>query len=98
MRWVRGKGKELAARWASLWTGGKRLGASLSQRIDYILRDASCLNYLRIPSMPRLTRLRGAYKSNEIAVKGEAMYREGLVKDWVKPRGASGPKQTHGGG
>ena len=49
-------------------------------------------------SMPRLTRLRGAYKSNEIAVKGEAMYREGLVKDWVKPRGASGPKQTHGGG
>ena len=22
---VRGKGKELAARWASLWTGGKRL-------------------------------------------------------------------------
>ena len=46
---LRGKGKELAARWASLWTGGKRLGASLSQRIDYILRDASCLNYLRIP-------------------------------------------------
>ena len=47
---LRGKGKELAARWASLWTGGKRLGASLSQRIDYILRDASCLNYLRIPT------------------------------------------------
>ena len=50
VRWVRGKGKELAARWASLWTGGKRLGASLSQHIDYILRDASCLDYLRIPN------------------------------------------------
>ena len=47
--------------------------------------------------MPRLTRLRGVYRSNEIAVKGEAMYREGLVKDWAKPGGASGPKQTRGG-
>ena len=38
-------------------------------------------------SMPKLTRLRGMYRSNEIAVKGEAMYREGLVKDWAKPGG-----------
>ena len=42
--------------------------------------------------MPRLTCLRGAYKSNDIAVKGEAMYREGLVKDWVKPRGGFRPE------
>ena len=26
---VRGKGKELAARWASLWTGGKRLASKI---------------------------------------------------------------------
>ena len=26
------------------------------------------------------------------------MYREALVKDWAKPGGAPGPKQTHGGG
>ena len=40
---MRGKGEELAARWASPWTGGKRLGALLSQCVD------SCLGYLRIP-------------------------------------------------
>ena len=48
--------------------------------------------------MRRLTRLRGVDRSNEIAAKGKAMYREGLVKDWAKPGGALGPKQTHGGG
>ena len=51
-----------------------------------------------VASMRRLTRLRGVYRSNEIAAKRKAMYREGLVKDWVKPGGASGPKQTHGCG
>ena len=51
-----------------------------------------------VASMPRLTPLRGVDRSNEIAAKGKAMYREPLVKDWVKPGGASGPKQTHGGG
>ena len=50
-----------------------------------------------VASMPRLTRLRGMYRSNEIAAKGKAMYREGL-KNWAKPGGASGPKQTHGCG
>ena len=51
-----------------------------------------------VASMRRLIRLRGVYRSNEIAAKGKAMYREGLVKDWAKPGGAPGPKQTHGGG
>ena len=47
--------------------------------------------------MPRLTYLRGVY-SNEIAVKGKDKYKGELVKDWAKPEGASGPKQTRGGG
>ena len=40
-----------------------------------------------VASMRRLTRLRGVYRSNEIAAKRKAMYRKGLVKDRVKPGG-----------